>query len=72
MGLPGSSPAIERDRGFSDGLKKYTDIHIAARVYGDWLKDMPKSNLQGYPCYKKCDALFAHNDVMALGTREGA
>jgi signal transduction histidine kinase/AraC-like DNA-binding protein/CheY-like chemotaxis protein len=71
MGLPGSSPAIERDRGFSDGLKKYTDIHITARVYGDWLKDSAEKQLiRIEPVIKNANALFAHNDVMALGSRK--
>jgi signal transduction histidine kinase/AraC-like DNA-binding protein/CheY-like chemotaxis protein len=71
MGLPGSSPAIERDRGFSDGLKKYTDIHITARVYGDWLKDSAEKQLIRIgPAIKNANALFAHNDVMALGSRK--
>ncbi|WP_413669576.1 substrate-binding domain-containing protein [Mucilaginibacter sp. Mucisp86] len=71
MGLPGSSPAIERDRGFSDGLKKYTGITIAARVYGDWLKDSAKKQLiRIAPVIKNANVIFAHNDVMAHGTRE--
>jgi signal transduction histidine kinase/AraC-like DNA-binding protein len=71
MGLPGSSPAIERDRGFSDGLKKYADIQITARVYGDWLKDSAEKQLiRIEPTIKNANALFAHNDVMALGSRK--
>ncbi|MFB0493898.1 signal transduction histidine kinase/DNA-binding response OmpR family regulator [Mucilaginibacter sp. OAE612] len=71
MGLPGSSPAIERDRGFSDGLRKYTDINITDRIYGDWLKDSAKKQLTRIaPVIKNADVIFAHNDVMALGTRE--
>ena len=70
MGLPGSSPAIERDRGFEDGIKKFTNIHVQYKIYGDWLKEHAisqllsnKDRLQGI------NAVFAHNDVMASATR---
>lgn len=71
MGLPGSSPAIERQRGFSDGISKFGDIHITAQVYGDWLKANAQKQLEIIqPALKNADAIFAHNDVMAQGTRE--
>jgi len=70
MGLPGSSPAIERDRGFADGLKKFGNVHITAQIYGDWLKDHAEKQLrQILPSLKNIDAVFAHNDVMAQGAR---
>ncbi len=71
MGLPGSSPAIERDRGFEDGIRKFKNIHIVTKVYGDWLKKNAEDQL-----YKIKDllpginAVFAHNDVMANGARD--
>jgi len=71
MGLPGSSPAIERERGFSDGINKFPGLHIIDKVYGDWLKENAEEKLlhlqQGLI---NADAIFAHNDVMALGARE--
>jgi signal transduction histidine kinase/AraC-like DNA-binding protein/CheY-like chemotaxis protein/DNA-binding LacI/PurR family transcriptional regulator len=71
MGLPGSSPAIERHRGFSAALSKFNNIHIKAQVYGDWLKDHAQKQLNLIkPDLKTADALFAHNDVMAGGSRE--
>ena len=71
MGLPGSSPAIERQRGFSDALKRYADIHIIKQVYGDWLKrNAQEQLLQIKGDLKSADAVFAHNDVMALGSRQ--
>jgi signal transduction histidine kinase/DNA-binding response OmpR family regulator len=71
MGLPGSSPAIERHRGFSDALAKFNNIHIKAQVYGDWLKDHAQKQLYlVQPDLKTADALFAHNDVMASASRE--
>ena len=71
MGLPGSSPAIERHRGFSDALAKFNNIHVKVQVYGDWLKDHAQKQLyQVQPDLKTADALFAHNDVMAGASRE--
>jgi signal transduction histidine kinase/CheY-like chemotaxis protein/AraC-like DNA-binding protein len=70
MGLPGSSPAIERDRGFTDALKKFNDIHVTAQIYGDWLKSHAEKQLQQIkPQLKTVTAVFAHNDVMAAGAR---
>jgi signal transduction histidine kinase/DNA-binding response OmpR family regulator len=71
MGLPGSSPAIERHRGFSDALAQFNNIHIKAQIYGDWLKDHAQKQLyQIQPDLKTADALFAHNDVMASASKE--
>jgi len=71
MGLPGSSPAIDRDRGFIDGLKKSPGIHVISQVYGDWLKDNAKMQLaQIQPLLSNVDVVFAQNDVMALGAKE--
>ncbi|WP_211318933.1 substrate-binding domain-containing protein [Mucilaginibacter oryzae] len=71
MGLPGSSPAIERQRGFYEAISRYRGIHIIKQVYGDWLKDSAEKQLiQIEPALRTADALFAHNDVMALGSRE--
>lgn len=70
LGLPGSSPAIERQRGFMDGLKKFGGIHITGEVYGDWLKDNAEKELVKIrPELANADAIFAHNDVMASGAR---
>ncbi|MEN0055743.1 MAG: substrate-binding domain-containing protein [Mucilaginibacter sp.] len=71
MGLPGSSPAIERQKGFSYALSKYPGIHIVSQVYGDWLQsNAEKQLLQIQPVLKNTNAVFAHNDVMAQGTRK--
>jgi len=71
MGLPGSSPAIERDRGFITGLKKSPNIHVISQVYGDWLKDNAKRQLvQIQSLLGNVDLVFAQNDVMALGAKE--
>jgi signal transduction histidine kinase/DNA-binding response OmpR family regulator len=69
LGLPGSSPASERDRGFTDGIKKFPNIQIKARLQGNWVKqDAEKKLIKLRPELKNINAVFAHNDDMALGS----
>lgn len=71
IGLPGSTPAIERQRGFASGISNYPDIHITSQVYGNWQKQ--KSYDELYKIKNKLgsiDLVFAHNDLMALGASE--
>jgi signal transduction histidine kinase/DNA-binding response OmpR family regulator/ABC-type xylose transport system substrate-binding protein len=71
MGLPGSSPAIERQRGFSEGLKQFPGINIKHQLYGDWLKRNAEQQLKSLKTtFIDIDGIFAHNDVMASGARE--
>jgi len=71
LGLPGSSPTIERQRGFSEALKKYPAIKIINQVYGNWLKKDTEIQLDKIKnSLHHVDAVFAHNDQMASGTRK--
>jgi signal transduction histidine kinase/DNA-binding response OmpR family regulator/ABC-type xylose transport system substrate-binding protein len=71
MGLPGSSPAIERDRGLNEGIKRFPNLHVTARLYGDWLKESAENQLlQNKNELVGVNAIFAHNDNMASGARE--
>jgi len=67
MGLPGSSPAIERQRGFYDAIKPFPGIKISKQVYGDWLIQKAEQQVSAI-ANTKIDAIFAHNDEMALGS----
>jgi signal transduction histidine kinase/AraC-like DNA-binding protein/ABC-type xylose transport system substrate-binding protein len=70
MGLPGSSPTIERDRGFEDGIRKFKNIHITTKIYGDWLKKNAEAQLiKIKDQLNGINAVFAHNDMMASGAR---
>nr|WP_225000224.1 substrate-binding domain-containing protein [Cesiribacter sp. SM1] len=70
-GLKGSSPAIDRHRGFMDALAPFTDINIVAEVRGEWEKEVAKARFPDvYKKVQDADLLFAHNDVMALGSYE--
>jgi len=71
LGLPGSSPTIERQRGFSEGLKKYPGIKLINQVYGNWLKKHTEKQLAEIKnSLINIDAIFAHNDQMASGSRK--
>ena len=70
-GLKGSSPAIERDRGFTEALKAYPDIKIVGRYYTDWQEEraavvMDSILAQGI----KIDYVFGQNDRIAAGARK--
>jgi signal transduction histidine kinase/DNA-binding response OmpR family regulator len=71
VGLAASSPAIERRRGFQDGLSKYPGVQILEQVHGDWVKQKSEAALNKISArLPLADLIFAHNDVMALGARE--
>ncbi len=71
MGLKGSSPAIERHKGFQDALREYPDITLIDTLQGDWTEP------SGYNAVKGCksdlsnvDYVFGENDRMAIGARK--
>ncbi len=73
MGLKGSSPAIERHKGFADALKNYPKMEIAATLQGDWTEET------GYDIVRKwkkanpnvaVDMVFGMNDRSAIGARK--
>jgi DNA-binding response OmpR family regulator len=68
MGLKGSSPAIDRHRGFADALKEYPQIHVVASLQGDWTE---KSAVEAIKNYRgdlsQVDFVFGQNDRMAVG-----
>ncbi|WP_223191029.1 substrate-binding domain-containing protein [Pedobacter roseus] len=71
MGLPGSSPTIERQRGFAEGLQKSSNIRITNQIYGDWLKSHAERELlKMRNALDATDLIFAHNDQMASAARE--
>lgn len=71
LGLTGSSPAIERHKGFSDVINLYPDIKIILQINGDWLKSKAyKEANDKVNEINNSDLVFAQNDVMALATKE--
>ncbi len=67
-GLEGSSPAMERHRGFMDAVKPYPGIEVIASEGGNWKEE------SGIQAMKRVlrktqdfDYVFAHNDRLAWG-----
>ena len=68
-GLPGSSAAIERQKGFHDALKPFPGIRVLDQINGRWLIDEARSRVaQRANTLAASEAIFAYNDQMALGT----
>lgn len=68
VGIPGTSAARDRGKGFNEVMKKYKDIKIVARQTADFnrAKGMQvfENILQAQP---DVEGVFAHNDEMVLG-----
>lgn len=73
QGLKGSSAAIERHRGFVEILSGYPGIEIVDSCYGGWTAEEAKEGMKRIvDGTRNIDAVFAHNDRMAMGAREVA
>ena len=71
LGLQGSSPTIERHNGFTDALKDYPEMKILTQIPGQWLRSKAFSEVARRNAeVVQSDLVFAHNDMMAIGTRE--
>ena len=67
-GLEGSSPAMERHRGFMDAIKPYPGIQVIASEGGDWKEESAIKAMKSI--LKKTqnfDYVYAHNDRLAWG-----
>lgn len=67
-GLEGSSPALERHRGFMDAIKPYPGLQVVASEEGNWKEE---GGIQAMKRILKqtqdFDYIFAHNDCLAWG-----
>lgn len=68
-GLPKSTPAIERDRGFMEAIKRYPSITID-KINGEWYKSKAKDVLEKIAGQHPIDLVFAQNDMMASAAYE--
>jgi len=67
-GTTGSAPAIDRGKGFREELDKHPDLRIIMSETGDFTRSKGKEVMEAFlRSGKKIDALYAHNDDMALG-----
>lgn len=67
-GLEGSSPAMERHRGFMDAIKPYPGIQVIASAGGDWKEESAIKAMKSI--LKKTqdfNYVYAHNDRLAWG-----
>ena len=72
-GLEGSSPALERHRGFMEALKSYPGIQVIVSEEGDWKEESgTKAMNRILKKTQDFDYVFAHNDRLAWGAYEAA
>ena len=68
MGLKGSSPAIDRHKGFVDAISNYPDITLVASLQGDWTEASATKAIKAYKGdLANIDFVFGQNDRMAVG-----
>ena len=73
MGLKGSSPAIERHKGFAEAIARYPGIQVVAVLQGDWTEQtayrMVRQWRHQHPDVR-LDLVFGMNDRSAIGARK--
>jgi ribose transport system substrate-binding protein len=70
-GIPGHETGDSRLRGFKDAIKDSPGVTIAASQPANWERDLGFSVLQNMlQAHRDVDAVFACNDMMALGAIE--
>jgi len=70
QGSPGAAPAIDRKKGFEDGVKAFPGIKIIKSQTGEFSRAKGREVMESFlksPEGKQITALYAHNDDMALG-----
>lgn len=69
QGTVGSAPAIDRKRGFEEGIKANPKLQIIRSQSGEFTRAKGKEVMEAFLKQrdKKIDVLYAHNDDMAIG-----
>jgi len=69
QGTPGAAPAIDRKKGFEQGIKAFPDIKIIKSQTGEFTRAKGKEVMEAFLKAegKNINAVYAHNDDMALG-----
>jgi ABC-type sugar transport system substrate-binding protein len=70
VGTPGAAPAIDRKKGFAEVIAKHPEMKIVKSQSGDFTRAKGKEVMESFlksPEAKQINALYAHNDDMALG-----
>lgn len=68
QGTPGAAPAIDRKKGFEEGIKDHPDMKIVASQSGDFRRSGGKEVMEALlKVHPEVTAVYSHNDDMALG-----
>ena len=69
QGTPGAAPAIDRKKGFEEGLKAFPGMKIIKSQTGEFTRSKGKEVMEAFLKAegKNINAVYAHNDDMALG-----
>jgi ABC-type sugar transport system substrate-binding protein len=69
QGTPGAAPAIDRKKGFEQGISKFPGLKIVKSQSGDFTRAKGKEVMEAFLKSegKNIKAVYAHNDDMALG-----
>src|SRR5438874_1144321 len=72
QGTPGAAPAIDRKKGFAEALKNHPNIRIVKSQSGEFTRAKGKEVMEAFlkaaqGSGTKINAVYAHNDDMALG-----
>ena len=69
-GLKGSTPTIDRHKGFCDAMSKYPGIKIVETLDGNWTTEVAYTQTkEKIATMSTADAVFGANDLMAFGAR---
>jgi signal transduction histidine kinase/DNA-binding response OmpR family regulator len=72
-GLVGSTPAIERSKGFHEIIDKYPEIHTTKIIEGAWLEEKTRKITDSlFYAFADFNLIFAHNDFMAYAASVSA
>lgn len=69
-GLRGSTPAIERHKGFTAGLANHHAFEIVASINGEWQYEKALTRFDAAIDTLNIDLVFAHNDPMGKAAHE--
>jgi galactofuranose transport system substrate-binding protein len=69
QGTTGAAPAIDRKKGFEEGISKHPGLKIIKSQSGDFTRSKGKEVMEAFLKAegKNIRAVYAHNDDMALG-----
>ena len=72
-GLRGSTPAVERHRGFMAAISNFPDIKLIDKADAAWESGPAEVEMDSMLCrHPKIDAVYAHNDRIAPGAYRAA